>query len=308
MRTLAQRLALSLLALASLLGAAPRAAQEEAPPPIDSRALGNEILDRLHALSPGADLNQRLLAASEPLLGRPYRADPLGEHGLAPDDDPMYRFDAFDCQTLLETTLALANAEDLPHFVLYLSNIRYHNGRARFQDRNHLVEAQWAPHNLANGTLRDITADIGGAAAKKVRVSVVRQGLERPYLKFLSSVGEQWPIGDYQLPYLPIEWAIEHAHRIPEGTIIQIVREPRRGVPHAVTHQGIVLQRPDGQRVFRNASSSPRFQKVVDRSVVGYLTFSKTYFSKGGRWPVIGVNLLQAQPSPKAALLTASTN
>lgn len=268
-------------------------AKPDDAPPADSRAVGNEILDRLHALPADASMNQRLLAVSDPLLGMPYALDPLGEQGRGLDPDPLYRFEQFDCETLIETMLAMSKAEDLPSFALRMVETRYPSGHLRYEARSHLIEAQWLPSNTARGFFTDITREIGGPVTAKASISVRAKGLEKAYEKFVARVGAHWPVGEYSIPYVPIDWAIAHADEFPEGTIIQIVREPRRGVPHAVTHQGVVLRREDGKLIFRNASSSPRFQKVVDRSVRGYLEFSKAYFSKKGRWEVVGVNLLR---------------
>ena len=45
-------------------------------------------------------------------LGAPYMNSPLGED-VAPDSDPLIRFDAFDCTTFVETVLADGDVKKL---------------------------------------------------------------------------------------------------------------------------------------------------------------------------------------------------
>src|SRR5690242_633503 len=52
-------------------------------------------------------LTKRLLSNSERFLGVPYLASPLGE-GEGFDADPTLRFDAVDCLTFVEETIALS--------------------------------------------------------------------------------------------------------------------------------------------------------------------------------------------------------
>ena len=53
-------------------------------------------------------------------LGAKYVNEPLGEEKL-PDTDPLIRFDAFDCVTFVETSLADGDLEKL-------TKIRYKDG------------------------------------------------------------------------------------------------------------------------------------------------------------------------------------
>ena len=68
-------------------------------------------------------------------LGAPYISDPLGE-GVVPDNDPIIRFDAFDCTTFVETSLAGGDAQKL-------NKIRYRDGVPNFINRNHFIETDW---------------------------------------------------------------------------------------------------------------------------------------------------------------------
>src|SRR5690606_32543867 len=57
----------------------------------------------------GMSLPERVDKLSSIFLGSDYVGDPLGEgESGVYDRDPLYRFDAFDCTTYVETVLALS--------------------------------------------------------------------------------------------------------------------------------------------------------------------------------------------------------
>ena len=108
-----------------------------------------------------ADPSGRLKAVSEPLLGTPYGASPLGE-AFAPAADPRVRFDAADCLPFVETALALTAARTMDDLRPLLDDIRYGDGRPSFEGRNHFVESQWIPRNVAKGWLRPASREVAG--------------------------------------------------------------------------------------------------------------------------------------------------
>ena len=80
-------------------------------------------------------------------VGKKYTADPLGEEKF-PDLDPLIRFDAFDCMTFVETSLAGGDLDKL-------TKIRYKNGDIDFLNRNHFTETDWLENNkdiIENGS------------------------------------------------------------------------------------------------------------------------------------------------------------
>src|SRR5690606_31104954 len=72
-----------------------------------------------------ASIQQRVLAASARLLGATYAADPLGEGPGHPDADPRLRLDAVDCQTYVETVLAMAASDSVDEVERRLDDLRY---------------------------------------------------------------------------------------------------------------------------------------------------------------------------------------
>ncbi len=98
----------------------------------------------------------------------PYVAEPLGEGSDAIySQKPLYRLDAFDCTTFVETILALAttplNTDPtviLKNFQNKINAIRYKNGEISFYTRNHFPEADWIPNNIAAGHVEDVSNEI----------------------------------------------------------------------------------------------------------------------------------------------------
>ncbi len=93
-------------------------------------------------------------------LGAPYETNPLGE-GIAPDTDPLIRFDAFDCTTFVETALAGGDVQEL-------NNIRYINGTPNILSRNHFVETDWLKNN--SDIVRDVTKNYGKTNTRTVTI------------------------------------------------------------------------------------------------------------------------------------------
>lgn len=92
----------------------------------------------------------------EQYLNSKYLKDPLGEEKL-PDKDPLIRFDAFDCATFVETSLADGDIEKL-------CKIRYKNGKVDFVSRNHFVETDW----LKNNGFENVSGLYGDVSVRKV--------------------------------------------------------------------------------------------------------------------------------------------
>ena len=73
-----------------------------------------------------ADLGVRMRLVSEPLVGADYVLNPAGE-GQEPDLDPIARYDALDCLTLVEEVYALASGQTLDEINRTRQLLRYGN-------------------------------------------------------------------------------------------------------------------------------------------------------------------------------------
>src|SRR5215211_1421494 len=112
--------------------AAPRSglrADEHCPGPPSQAAAASWLF----GLDDGA-LAGRVLDVSARFLGTPYVHSPLGE-GAGVDPDAIIRFDAVDCLTFVEETLALSIARSPTQVVPILLHLRYGRGPL-YEDRN----------------------------------------------------------------------------------------------------------------------------------------------------------------------------
>lgn len=110
-------------------------------------------------------LEQRIVQLSAALLNKPYQEEPLGEGQAGQfNQEPLYRFDVFDCETYVNTVWALALANDLTDFKTKMQNINYTTGKISFATRAHFPDADLIPNNENNGYLKEITKKVAGAA------------------------------------------------------------------------------------------------------------------------------------------------
>ncbi len=141
--------------LALLLAAAPWSSMGEA-----------QRADAMAHLKTLPTLRERVLEATAGFVGAPYVLSPLGE-GSGHDPDPLIRFDAVDCVTMIEESIALSTAEPAT-LVEALTALRY-DGPPAWENRLHIMEAQWIPVNEKRGLLRDVTALYGGDKTRKAK-------------------------------------------------------------------------------------------------------------------------------------------
>lgn len=235
----------------------------------------NAALPRIAALPRPGD---RVAAASELFLGAPYTLGPLGE-GAPPSPGPLIRFDTFDCVTIVETSLALANAPTSAAVLSVMSDIRYKSGTPRFGDRNHYTEAQWIPSNVKKGYLKPLFLP-GMTPARRV----FDHGTWERGGKNLGGIPlseADYPNGTFAVAMVPLDESKAAFERVPSGTVVLIVRRDDPDKVTRVSHLAIAVER-DGRRYVRNASS--KYQKVVDETVDEFIARNRSMKS----WPVEG--------------------
>lgn len=246
-----------------------------------------------------ANLALRIERLSATLLGRGYRLDPLGEGaGAAIDPDPLWNLETFDCLSLVETVLALARSLTAAQFVSELQSIRYRQGEPQFGARNHFMEADWLPQNLARGVLADVTGALPAPQAIAAGVITRRQWLEKLRTNPLQSRSGQLrrsPAAQNELRQLaaqaPESEAVSLSYArlrelaapdlaktvaaIPHAAVLLIVRPNTSlfgpvGAVTQISHLGFVLQRP-ASTLFRHASSRRHRGGVIDVPLARYL-------------------------------------
>src|SRR5712692_367332 len=227
----------------------------------------------------------RIEQISRVFLGTPYGQYPLGE-GSGVEPQPRWRADMVDCQTYVETVLAMANAKSLPEAKALLDDIRYASAKISFSSRNHFTEAQWLPSNEAKGYLREETTEIDPAAPT---VTLVLRREQWSRVKGLERLAPaDIPEGSFSIRYLPLAQARERAAQIVPGSVMLIVRaqDPQRVV--RVSHMALVVRTAAGL-VVRHASFGKE-KKVIEEPIGAFLEKLGAY----REWPVIGVALARA--------------
>jgi hypothetical protein len=241
---------------------------------------------------------ERLKVFSSEFLGLPYGSTgPLGE-GLSGryDQDPLYRFDTFDCTTFVETVASLAVSDGVDAFEIAMNRIRYEGGEVEFLKRNHFPSLQWIPNNLANGifeeanskvlpedeqALAEALIDIGGWLRKSgpalIQIPALSSSERSDRGLELQGQADRFTPVTARLKYLPISRLLRDPsllRRIPDGAVINFVRPnwdltASIGTRMNVSHQGLVFQTSRGVRL-RHASVGGE-KKVMDVSLLNYL-------------------------------------
>ena len=264
----------------------------------------NHTIDSLYRNTPrSTTLSERINAFSHAFLGKPYLLGALGEGEQALYDQmPLYRTDAFDCETYVDTVLALALSHDLHSFQKIIRKIRYNQGQVSFITRNHFTCLDWNQHNQQQGFLRDITprfvdhdqrpvAKIATALIDKpawyahfstehIRLHQATPDLIKQRLASLKEAGAHLPRTVSSIPYLPLSALFDQNghpnhhlfNQIPDAAIIEIIRpnwdlRDRIGTHLNVSHLGFAIKKQGGL-YFREASTTSH---VIDVSLIDYL-------------------------------------
>jgi len=234
------------------------------------------------------DFAARVERISSLFVGVPYGQYPLGEGGEGPEPQPRWRVDQVDCQTFVETVLAMSNARSLDAAMEILDDIRYAGTPAKisFATRNHFTEAQWLPSNEAKGYLRQTTTAVDPHAAKTTLVLHREEWSKVPGLARLAKA--DIADGSFELRYLPLEEAKKVSRKITRGTILLIVRAADPQYVVRVSHMGLVVKGKSGKMVVRHASFGKEHE-VIDVALPDFLD----HLGEFKKWPVSGVALVQ---------------
>lgn len=178
-------------------------------------------------------------------LGTKYILNPLGE-GAGVDPDPLIRFDAFDCVTFVETTLAGGGQEKL-------NKIRYQDGVIDFVNRNHFIDTDWLQNN--SDLVQNVSAQYAPTAIRRVTID------KKKWFKKNHNIDTKFKKQTVELEYIPYKHAKDIIVQKP--MVVLFVNAPGRvvdriGTDLAVRHMGFLL--PDGR--LRHASI--RQKSVVD--------------------------------------------
>jgi hypothetical protein len=225
-----------------------------------------EASDILLRFKDEAGVAKRMDVISKTFLGLPYgKGGPLGEGPQGKfDQDPLYRFDTFDCTTYVETIMALALSRDVNEFEVHQDKIRYENGEIEYLKRNHFTDLQWIPFNVENGYMTEINhtvaapSDIKTAEAlinfpawlksiklEELVVPTASQSEKESLLDELHAESVNYVARPALVNYIPIDTIVlkpAMLNKIQSGTVVNFVR-PNWDLTEAIgTHQNISHQ------------------------------------------------------------------
>lgn len=256
------------------------------------------------AKTPTENMANRLEIISHYFLGKPYLLGALGEGENARyDQSPRYRKDGFDCETIVDTVLAIALASNVEGFEQCIDRIRYKNGQVDFITRNHFTDLDWNKNNQNQGYLVDITQQITDKTKQpiaQIATAIINkpawyQHLKSAVIKLeradkneremrlveLQERGKQLAITPISIPYIPLSILFDKQgnanltlfSQIPHGAIIEIIRpnwdlREQIGTCLNISHLGFVFWKKN-QLLFRQASSNLR--QIRDVSLINYL-------------------------------------
>jgi len=202
-------------------------------------------LARLNAQQ--CEYGERVASIAQLALGTPYAADPLGEGPGAPyDADPIMDLTRADCVTFVEQVMALAAASSYREAFDTLQRIRYRDGKAAFEKRNHFMIADW----VANNTFcRDVTGQLG-VATEEVTRTVGRKHFFT--LKKLEQFVSAAVDPEITLEYAPVGTVAAAEKNLPSPALILLIGK----VDWLFTlHCGLYIRDETGAGLFYNASS-----------------------------------------------------
>lgn len=211
-------------------------------------------------------VGDRIAFWSEKILRDPAILAPLGAGPEINDTAPLFPH-GYDCTTFVETVGALSRSDDGNELADQLIKIRYRGGKISYETRNHFPEADWIPNNERAGVLDDITVKVAhkagfvaGFAHKEIdKVAWFKAQKNEHATRAIANVDSD-PI-TVKLPYLPADKVMSALQHIPQGAVINIVRESKDRYPVLISHQGFLIWK-NGVAYLRHASRNKEISEV----------------------------------------------
>ncbi|MBC77581.1 MAG: hypothetical protein CME64_16370 [Halobacteriovoraceae bacterium] len=251
------------------------------------------------------DKQAKLLYWANHFIGLPYDpTGPLGEgsDGLY-DQDPLYRFDTFDCTTFVETLIALSNSVDKTSFLDAMNQVRYRDGFVSYLDRNHIISQSWVPNNIENHFIFNNTSFFASHFVKEASAIIDLANwlkfhkvtsLKLPHLSEKTKLERLNQLREEAIRFSPEEVRIDYLSikevlynwelfllGLKEKTYILNIVRPNWELKHLIgtnlniSHQGVLEVANDGV-YFIHASSAGKVLKISLRSYLEKIKDSST--------------------------------
>lgn len=266
-----------------------------------------ETLDSLYAksiVSYKTDVSSRIKSYAQYFLNQktPYMIDPLGEGANGQfSQNPLYRFDGFDCTTFVETVISLALSHSSAEFKNTINQVRYKNGLVSYEARNHFPSVDWIPNNTRAGFVRDITKEVAGSATKLSQTWIEkgawfsRKGVDYQQLaqQFSTELGK--------IPYISKEDILskpELVNRIPSGSVFHVVRpnwdlKAAIGTQLDVSHEGFLIREEGKLYMIHASNGAARDGSDNDKRVKKELLTEYVRRVMLGSLSTAGINIVQ---------------
>ena len=194
------------------------------------------------------DLRKRIAAIARKNINQPYRLNLLGEFPFQIHDElPMFSLEQSDCTVFVEQTYAMALSQSWDEFFWMLQRIRYRDGIIGITKRNHYTEMDW---NVANRWLvTDVSAQLAGPDGLSYIMTIDRAA----FLKTHHHTVVDIPVESSRQDYVPKARAVALIGQLREGDYINVISLLADGKT-MVTHVGLVVLGPDGERHFLHSS------------------------------------------------------
>lgn len=212
----------------------------------------------MHRAEP--DLRKRIAAIGRRNIGQPYKLHLLGEFPYELHDSlPMFSLESSDCVVFAEHTYAMALSKSWEEFFWMLQRIRYKEGVIGVASRNHYTEVDWNLNN--NWLVTDISAALAGPAGPSYALTVDRAR----FLKTRHQTERSIPVQTSREYFVPAEQVASIAGQLQDGDFVNVVTTKAGG--HWVSHVGLVVTGPHGERNFLNSAEPMVREETFDAFV-----------------------------------------
>lgn len=239
-------------------------------------------------------VGQSIASISTFFLDRPFVDNPLGEGPGSYDSDPLYRTDAFDCTTFVETVWAISQATG-QEWKSKLQRIRYRDGKISFANRLHFISHDWMPYHESRGALIDLTQALDGKALKVSTRIDRRAWVRKMHPKEITAFTAAFPAekaSDVTVPYIPFASFLSggglednlRAELRKGALLVNFVRVNWKtahtiGSDIDISHQGFMILKGD-RIVLHHASAFHK--RVVETDFLAYLDAHRQHPSLKG--------------------------
>lgn len=193
------------------------------------------------------ELRKRIAAIGRQNIGQPYMLNLLGEYPYQLHDSlPMFSLEKSDCVVFAEHTYAMALSRSWEEFFWMLQRIRYKDGVIGVATRNHYTEVDWNVNN--SWLVTDVSAALAGPGGPSYPLTVDRA----LFLKTRHHTDSTIAVQESREAYIAKDQLTQLLPQMQEGDLVNVVSS--RDGKYFVSHVGLIVIGPNGQRNFLNSS------------------------------------------------------